>query len=61
MALATNDILAIGQTSGYGVMTLVNTLVGASVVIVTMVSLHQFKLMLAALIPLPFLAVVITP
>jgi len=59
MALATNDILAIGQTAGYGVMTLVNTLVGASVVIVTMVSLISWKLMLAALVPLPFLAVVI--
>ncbi|WP_227881402.1 ABC transporter ATP-binding protein [Cohnella sp. REN36] len=59
MALATNDILAIGQTAGYGVMTLVNTLVGATVVIVTMISFIDFKLMLAALIPLPFLAVVI--
>lgn len=60
MALATNDVLAIGQTSGYGVMTLVHTLVGASVVIITMVSLISFKLMLAALIPLPFLAFVIS-
>jgi ATP-binding cassette subfamily B multidrug efflux pump len=59
MALATNDVLAIGQTSGYGVMTLVNTLVGASVVIITMISLISFKLMLAALIPLPFLVIVI--
>ena len=60
MALATNDVLAIGQTAGYGVMTLVNTLVGASVVIITMISLISFKLMLAALIPLPFLALVIS-
>lgn len=60
MALATNDVLAIGQTSGYGVMTLVHTLVGASVVIVTMISLISFKLMIAALIPLPFLALVIS-
>ncbi|WP_308637543.1 ABC transporter ATP-binding protein [Paenibacillus silvisoli] len=59
MALATNDILAIGNTAGYGVMTLVNTLVGASVVIITMISLIDYKLMLAALIPLPLLAVVI--
>ncbi|WP_258171088.1 ABC transporter ATP-binding protein [Paenibacillus sp. R14(2021)] len=59
MALATNDILAIGNTSGYGVMTLVNTLVGASVVIVTMISLIDYKLMLAALVPLPMLAVII--
>jgi ATP-binding cassette subfamily B multidrug efflux pump len=60
MALATNDILAIGQTSGYGVMTLVNTLVGATVVIVMMVSFISVKLMLAALIPLPFLVLVIS-
>ncbi|WP_261306613.1 ABC transporter ATP-binding protein [Paenibacillus andongensis] len=60
MALATNDVLAIGQTAGYGVMTLVHTLVGASVVIITMISLISFKLMIAALIPLPFLALVIS-
>lgn len=60
MALATNDVLAIGQTAGYGVMTLVNTVVGASVVIITMISLISYKLMLAALIPLPFLALVIS-
>ncbi|WP_116189000.1 ABC transporter ATP-binding protein [Paenibacillus taihuensis] len=60
MALATNDILAIGNTAGYGVMTLVNTVVGASVVIITMISLINYKLMLAALIPLPLLAVVIS-
>ncbi|CAE6496308.1 unnamed protein product [Rhizoctonia solani] len=59
MALATNDILAIGNTAGYGVMTLVNTLVGASVVIITMISLIDYRLMLAALVPLPLLAVAI--
>ncbi|WP_254450170.1 ABC transporter ATP-binding protein [Cohnella herbarum] len=60
MALATNDILAIGQTAGYGVMTLVNTLVGASVVIVMMLSFISAKLMIAALIPLPLLVLVIS-
>lgn len=60
MALATNDVLAIGQTAGYGVMTLVNTLVGTAVVLITMVSLISYKLMLAALIPLPFLTIVIS-
>lgn len=60
MALATNDILAIGQTAGYGVMTLVNTLVGASVVIAMMLSFISAKLMIAALIPLPLLVLVIS-
>ncbi|MFS1514188.1 ABC transporter ATP-binding protein [Chengkuizengella sp. SCS-71B] len=59
MALATNDVLAIGQTAGFGVMTLVNTVVGVSVVVIMMVSLISYKLMLAAFIPLPFLALVI--
>lgn len=59
MALATNDVNAINMTAGYGVMTLVNTLVGASVVIITMATLISFNLMLAILIPLPFLALAI--
>ncbi|PZE19775.1 ABC transporter ATP-binding protein [Paenibacillus xerothermodurans] len=59
MALATNDVLAISQTAGYGVMTLVNTLVGTAVVLITMISLISYKLMLAALIPMPLLVVVI--
>ncbi|MBP1157583.1 MULTISPECIES: ABC transporter transmembrane domain-containing protein [unclassified Paenibacillus] len=60
MALATNDITAIGQTAGYGVMTLVNTIVGTTVVLIAMVSLISWKLMLAALIPLPLLTLVIS-
>jgi ATP-binding cassette subfamily B multidrug efflux pump len=60
MALATNDVLAISQTAGYGVMTLVNTVVGTAVVLITMISLISYKLMLAALIPMPFLALVIS-
>ncbi|BBI36384.1 multidrug ABC transporter permease/ATP-binding protein [Cohnella abietis] len=60
MALATNDISAIGQTAGYGVMTLVNTLVGATVVIAMMLTFISAKLMIAALLPLPLLVVVIS-
>jgi ATP-binding cassette subfamily B multidrug efflux pump len=60
MALATNDVNAINMTAGYGVMTLVNTFVGASVVIITMATLISFKLMLAILLPLPFLALAIS-
>lgn len=56
MALATNDILAISNTAGYGVLTLVSTVTGTTIVLATMVSLIDYKLMLASLIPLPFLA-----
>lgn len=59
MALATNDILAISQTAGYGVLTLVSTVSGTTVVLVTMVTLIDYRLMLAALVPLPFLALAI--
>ncbi|WP_127579803.1 ABC transporter ATP-binding protein [Paenibacillus koleovorans] len=59
MALATNDVVAISQTAGFGVLTLVSTLVGTSIVLVTMVVFIDYKLMLAALIPLPFLAIAI--
>ncbi|SDD78658.1 ATP-binding cassette, subfamily B [Paenibacillus sp. UNCCL117] len=59
MALATNDIVAIGQTAGYGVMTLANTIVGTLVVIITMVSTISWKLMLVSLIPLPFVSLLI--
>ncbi|TMV45956.1 ATP-binding cassette domain-containing protein [Paenibacillus mesophilus] len=60
MALATNDILAISQTAGYGVLTLVSTVSGTTIVLVTMVTLIDYKLMLAALVPLPFLAIAIS-
>lgn len=60
MALATNDVLAISQTAGYGVLTLVSTVSGTTVVLVTMVTLIDYKLMLAALVPLPFLAFAIS-
>ncbi|MEK8131173.1 ABC transporter transmembrane domain-containing protein [Paenibacillus filicis] len=59
MALATNDIVAIGQTAGYGVMTLVNTIVGTLVVTITMVTFINWKLMLVSLIPLPFVSLLI--
>ncbi|MBD2861717.1 ATP-binding cassette domain-containing protein [Paenibacillus sp. IB182363] len=60
MALATNDVPAISQTAGYGVLTLVSTVSGTTVVLITMVTLIDYKLMLAALLPLPFLAFAIS-
>ncbi len=59
MALATNDILAISNTAGFGVLTLVNTVVGTTIVVVSMVAFISFKLMVAALLPLPLLALAI--
>ncbi|MBJ6361954.1 ABC transporter ATP-binding protein [Paenibacillus sp. GCM10012307] len=59
MALASNDIQAVSNTAGFGVVTLVNTVVITSVVMVSMILFVSFKLMIAALLPLPLLALAI--
>jgi len=56
MALATNDTQAVSNTAGFGVLTLVNTIAATTIVVVSMVVFVSFKLMAAALLPLPFLA-----
>ncbi len=55
MALATNDITAISNTAGFGVLTLVSTVVGTSIVLVAMILFVDIQLMLASLLPLPIL------
>lgn len=59
MALASNDIQAVSNTAGFGVLTLVNTLVITTVVVISMIVFVSFKLMVAALLPLPLLALAI--
>lgn len=56
MAHSTNDIRAIEQTSGIGVLILVDSLTMGSFVILTMAITISWKLTLIALIPMPFLA-----
>jgi ATP-binding cassette subfamily B protein len=55
MALATNDIPAISNTAGFGVLTLVSTIVGTSIVLVAMILFVDIQLTLASLLPLPIL------
>ncbi|WP_020619562.1 ABC transporter ATP-binding protein [Paenibacillus daejeonensis] len=59
MALASNDIQAVSNTAGFGVLTLVNTIVVTTVVVISMIVFVSFKLMVAALLPMPFLALAI--
>ncbi|GGF91221.1 ABC transporter ATP-binding protein [Paenibacillus abyssi] len=59
MALASNDITAVSNTAGFGVLTLVNTIVATTIVVISMVIFVSFKLMAAALLPLPLLALAI--
>lgn len=56
MAVATNDIPAIEQTASTGVLTLVDSLFMTLLTLVVMVTVIDWKLTLAALIPMPFLA-----
>ncbi|QOY34573.1 ABC transporter transmembrane domain-containing protein [Anaerobacillus isosaccharinicus] len=56
MAHSTNDIRAVEQTAGIGVLTLVDSLLMGSFVIITMAFTISWKLTLICLIPMPFMA-----
>jgi ATP-binding cassette subfamily B protein len=58
MAQATNDIRAVNMASGFGVMTFAHMVVGGLLVMAMMLSIN-WKLMLASMVPLPFLALAI--
>ncbi|ANB56941.1 ABC transporter family protein [Anoxybacillus sp. B7M1] len=57
MARATNDLRAISMTAGFGILTLVDSSVFMLVILLTMGGLISWKLTLAALLPLPVMAV----
>ncbi|MBY0120589.1 ABC transporter transmembrane domain-containing protein [Bacillus sp. S/N-304-OC-R1] len=57
MAHATNDLQAIQQTAGSGVLTLVDSLATGGFVIIAMAATISWKLTLISLIPMPFMAV----
>jgi len=56
MAHATNDLQAIQQTAGAGVLTLVDSLAVGGFVIITMATTISWKLTLICLIPMPIMA-----
>ncbi|MDE5412864.1 ABC transporter transmembrane domain-containing protein [Alkalihalobacterium chitinilyticum] len=56
MAHSTNDIKAVEQTAGAGVLTLVDSLTMGGFVIITMAATISWKLTLICLIPMPFMA-----
>ncbi|MEO2074829.1 MAG: ABC transporter transmembrane domain-containing protein [Bacillus sp. (in: firmicutes)] len=57
MAHATNDLSAIQQTAGAGVLTLVDSLSTGGFVIIAMAFTISWKLTLICLIPMPFMAI----
>ncbi|GGF16601.1 multidrug ABC transporter permease/ATP-binding protein [Halobacillus andaensis] len=58
MARSTNDLKAVMMTSGFGILTLVDSTVFMILIILMMGFTISFKLTLAALLPLPIMAVV---
>lgn len=57
MARATNDLRSVADTVGLGLLTLTDSTVKLSVIFLTMSTLISWKLTLAAVIPLPFIAI----
>jgi ATP-binding cassette subfamily B multidrug efflux pump len=57
MARATNDLKAISQTAGFGILTLVDSFVFMLTILFTMGFLISWKLTLASIIPLPIMAI----
>ncbi|MEK8214320.1 MULTISPECIES: ABC transporter ATP-binding protein [unclassified Paenibacillus] len=57
MARATNDIRAVSATVGFGMLTLVDSTVYLTVVLLAMGFLVSWKLTLAAVLPLPLIAI----
>ncbi|ETT82100.1 ABC transporter ATP-binding protein [Viridibacillus sp. FSL R5-0477] len=58
MARATNDLRAVSETAGFGIMTLIDSTLYLLTILLTMGFLVSWKLTIAAILPLPILAVV---
>ncbi|MDG5789051.1 ABC transporter transmembrane domain-containing protein [Evansella sp. AB-P1] len=59
MAHSTNDIRAVEQTAGVGVLTLIDSITMGGFVIITMALTISWELTLIALIPMPFMALAV--
>ncbi|MDQ0188803.1 ATP-binding cassette domain-containing protein [Alicyclobacillus cycloheptanicus] len=60
MAHATNDIQAVQETAGDGILTLVDSITTGGVVIATMAIVINWKLTMLALLPLPVIALTVS-
>lgn len=59
MARATNDLSAISVTAGFGILTLTDSTLFMATILVVMAGTISWKLTLAAMIPLPVIAIVL--
>ncbi|UQZ80943.1 putative multidrug resistance ABC transporter ATP-binding/permease protein YheI [Paenibacillus konkukensis] len=60
MARATNDLQAVAQTAGFGILTLLDSTLWMATLLVTMIFFVSWKLTLAAIVPLPVMAVLVS-
>jgi len=60
MARATNDLQALSVTAGFGVMTFLDSTLWMATLLVTMSVFVSWKLTLVAILPLPFMAVLVS-
>jgi ATP-binding cassette subfamily B multidrug efflux pump len=60
MARATNDVLAVSQTVGFGMLTLIDSTTFSATILVTMAVWTHWKLTLLSLLPLPVIAALVT-
>ncbi|TDY49735.1 ATP-binding cassette subfamily B protein [Alicyclobacillus sacchari] len=60
MARSTNDLNAVSQTAGFGILTLIDSTTYSATILVTMGSLDGWRLTLLSLIPMPFIALAMT-
>ncbi|WP_026692630.1 ABC transporter ATP-binding protein [Peribacillus kribbensis] len=58
MARATNDLKAVSVTAGFGILTLTDSLLYTATILATMCIVVDWKLTLAAIIPLPVMAII---
>ncbi|MCL6443468.1 MAG: ABC transporter ATP-binding protein, partial [Alicyclobacillus sp.] len=60
MARATNDLNAVSQTAGFGILTLIDSTTFAATILATMAIAISWKLTLFSLLPLPLMAFAMT-
>ncbi|MCY0877313.1 MAG: ABC transporter transmembrane domain-containing protein [Firmicutes bacterium] len=60
MARATNDLNAVSQTAGFGILTLIDSTTFSATILITMGVLISWKLTLLSLAPLPLIALAMT-
>ncbi|MDY7221687.1 ABC transporter ATP-binding protein [Halalkalibacterium halodurans] len=60
MARGTNDLKAVSNTAGFGILTLIDSSVFMFTILIAMCVLIDWKLTIAAVLPLPLMAIIIT-